>query len=862
MDRFTIYFNYVDNNSKYYVKKGINDKDVEIFTVTLPKEGWDINPEGENPVWTIYTKPNIEMDIQGWKIHISTIFDYARDTLNIVSPILINKGIPFKHVKNSQVLHNMYSKSGNRISSGKFITIYPRKEQFISLINELDNAICDLPKGPYILTDKQWKNGNVYYRYGAFKKIVNEQGIYCIYNKDGDLIPDERKPQYHLPDFIDELPELVDEEHNNQVIKTENKLELYSIEKALRFTNSGGIYFAKRNSDNKYCIIKEARASIGLDALNKTAKDRLQNEYNALTKLSGVSGVVNILDYFKVWENQFLVEEFIEGIPLMSWVARNYPFTIDTNILGYFEKLKKLLGNLIDTVQEMHKTGIAMCDLQTQNILVLEDLNIKLIDFEIASNVDDTSKIGMFTKGFSHPLNEKAKDRDWYALNRIFQFCFLPIGPVSDFDMTLNTKHCLWIYDTFGKEIYEFFDNFQMKCSKNIDKFKDIFKNTYNIDKNQSKLICIYKITSGLIRGLLSNCDIESDSLINGDVRQFETDCGILNLQNGGFGAVLALIKSSDSNNTKDIINKWINRIVPTLMSNKYNNGFLTGRSGIACVLYESGYTQIACEIMNTIVSDYKENTNDLTFRSGLSGIGIAMIGLYHETYKYNYLEEAKSIANILLDSILKNNSISGFDWDSVSVGLLDGFSGVSMFFSLLYSITCDEIYLENAISMLQKDIVKSKISDEDGVFQTLDAKNRLLPYLSNGSIGVGVSISVLNHVTKGNYFSNELTAICNVDNTRCCFEPNFFDGIAGFFLLNCFDSNMYNINKNLKILELFLLEEDGKTFIPGKMFYKYSSDLHSGTSGILLALHCTQTKNILNWMPILHKLTERKGNV
>ena len=57
-----------------------------------------------------------------------------------------------------------------------------------------------------------------------------------------------------------------------------------------------------------------------------------------------------------------------------------------------------------------------------------------------------------------------------------------------------------------------------------------------------------------------------------------------------------------------------------------------------------------------------------------------------------------------------------------------------------------------------------------------------------------------------------------------------------------------------LRKLESFLIEKEGKMFIPGKWFYKLSSDMYSGTTGILLALNSVKTENVLSWLPLLHK--------
>lgn len=61
-------------------------------------------------------------------------------------------------------------------------------------------------------------------------------------------------------------------------------------------------------------------------------------------------------------------------------------------------------------------------------------------------------------------------------------------------------------------------------------------------------------------------------------------------------------------------------------MSTDYNFGLLTGRSGIACTLFESGYVEEAKRLMNLIIGTYDINTKDMTLRSGLSGLGLSLV--------------------------------------------------------------------------------------------------------------------------------------------------------------------------------------------------------------------------------------------
>jgi len=838
------YLEYVDSESesKYYSKP--KDQQSSEFKIEELSSDWLIN--GDND-WTFYSLPNTQFPDQGWKIHITTDYEKAEKTLLVMSRLLIQSKIPFKHIKSKRVLFNMYSKTGDRSSSGKFITIYPKENEFITLLNQAYELVKDFSKGPYILTDKQWKNSNVFYRYGGFKKILNESGEYCIYDNKGNLIPDKRNPSYHVPKFV-VVPKELKEDNISGKIK-ENKLTHYEIKKALRFSNSGGIYIAHRRSDNKKVIIKEARANIGLDGMKKTSVQRLENEHDKLNKLSGVNGIVQAIDFFKVWESTFLVEDFIEGKPLANWLAINYPFSINDDKSKYFKDLKEIMSKLKDILKTMHQKEVAMCDLQTQNILIDEDLNVKIIDFETATELNNQEKSGMATKGFAHPLTDKAYEKDWYALNRIFQYGLLPVGAIYDLDMSLNATHCEWIYNRFGEDAYHYFISFQKECCQYISNSKIIFEGTYDINEKK-----VNNILSGLVLSLSNSCDGNLEKMIPGDIRQFEFDCGSYNIQNGGFGAILAALRTNSLTNE---MKKWIKTQVPIVLNNNFNNGFLTGRAGIACVLNEYDYKEESYTLMNQVLEEYKQDTTDISLRSGLAGIGMGLVAMYQESKNNKYLHEAIEISKKIITIFDSSTEITMTDWESIPLGLLDGYSGASVFLSLLFSVTKNKDHLRYATLLIQKDIESSIVSEEDGVLQIHDKdKNRLLPYLSNGTIGVGVAITVLNNISSSNYFEDEMKSINKVSDYVCCYDSNLFDGAGGFFVTIAFEgSREIDLENAIKRLELFLIQKDKSIDLPGKEFYCLSSDFQTGTAGVILAIKTAQRKNVLEWLPMVNSL-------
>ncbi|PPE04898.1 hypothetical protein EELLY_v1c05790 [Entomoplasma ellychniae] len=135
--------------------------------------------------------------IMGWKIHISSDIlssNYLCET--IIRYCKINS-LNFKILKNSEILLNSLSKKSRQEQLGKFITIYFNSKK--SFINNIENIyiLIDSKKanGPYIYTDKRYKDSKViYYRFGAIypRILLNEFGDpYFYYKKNKILLNSE-----------------------------------------------------------------------------------------------------------------------------------------------------------------------------------------------------------------------------------------------------------------------------------------------------------------------------------------------------------------------------------------------------------------------------------------------------------------------------------------------------------------------------------------------------------------------------------------------------------------------------------------------------------------------------------------------
>src|SRR5690606_16643414 len=116
--------------------------------------------------------------------------------------------------------------------------------------------------------------------------------------------------------------------------------------------------------------------------------------------------------------------------------------------------------------------NVGMGDLQPSNIIIDQDLNVKLIDFESAEPIDLNTKAALHTLGFSNKMNENHRERDWYAIKKILRYCLLPIGPISDLDESILSIQNQWIEREFGKDVYLFVKEIENKCDKYLSKTK------------------------------------------------------------------------------------------------------------------------------------------------------------------------------------------------------------------------------------------------------------------------------------------------------------------------------------------------------------------------------------------------------
>ena len=356
--------------------------------------------------------------LQGWKIHVSATRENADKIADQVWDYCVPRRIPFKFVPAPHLLHLRNSKYAGRDGSGKFVTIYPvDDDQLQTILHELGDALAG-QEGPYILTDLRWQEGPLYVRYGAFARrfCVDARGslVPAVADPDGQLVPDLRDPAFRTPSWVT-LPAFLESQLAARNATTVGDLP-YTIEKALHFSNGGGVYQGTDNRDGRKVVLKEGRPHAGLAADGADAVARLEREKDALERLSGLGVAPEVRDWFVLGDHRFLVMDFVEGSPLNSFFGLRHPLlTADPDpaaVQEYTDWALRIHACVEKAVDAVHSRGVVFNDLHMFNIMVDPDEDaVTLIDFEAAAPAEDHGRQVGGPPGLPGPARPDAAPR-------------------------------------------------------------------------------------------------------------------------------------------------------------------------------------------------------------------------------------------------------------------------------------------------------------------------------------------------------------------------------------------------------------------------------------------------------------------
>jgi tRNA A-37 threonylcarbamoyl transferase component Bud32 len=793
---------------------------------------------------------------QGWKIHASATRANADRIAALVWDYCVPRRIPFKFVPGPHLLHLRNTKYASRDTSGKFVTVYPSDEdQLHEILSELGKLLEGF-EGPYILTDLRWYDGPLYVRYGAFARtfVVDERGslVPAVRDGSGELVPDRRAPSFQVPEWVT-LPTFLEPQLAARNTTTVGELP-YRIEKALHFSNGGGVYAGTDTRDGRKVVLKEGRPHAGLASDGADAIVRLEREKLALEQVAGTGVVPEVRDWFLLGEHRFLVMDFVEGRPLNSYFAERHPLlTPDPDpdaVAAYTAWALRIHAAVERALDAVHARGIVFNDLHIFNVIVAPDEeSVFLIDFEAAAPAEENGRQVVAHPGFFAPPDRRGIDVDRYALACLRLALFLPVTTLFVVDRGKAAHLAEVIAGQFPDVPREFLD-----------------KAVAEIKRGEGAMAAPAFVRPGdwpysrdsMVKAILASATPDRDDrLFPGDVAQF-SDGGGLGLAHGAAGVLYALDATGADRYEEG--ERWLlDRTAPPPVGTPL--GLYDGLAGVAHVLDRLGHRQRALDLIAGILAERWQNlSSDL--HGGLAGLGLVLGQLAADTGESELHERAAEAADILVRRLAEPRPAT----PRRRAGLLRGASGPALFLLRQYESTGDRRLLDAATDALRRDLECCVVQRGGGL--EVDEGWRTLPYLGDGSAGLGMVLDdLLAQVPdEEGEFERARAGILTAATSRFYAQPGLFQGRAGMILhlarTTAPGADARRLAEQVTGLGWFAMSYEGQLAFPGHQMMRLSMDLGTGTAGCLLALGAAfgdaESAPGLPFLPPLRRPTQR----
>lgn len=817
--------------------------------------GWTSATHGVWLGWTPFQAATLPLS--GWKVHISSTYEHADETLDLVAEICEGLSVPFKHLASEFHFVWLHHKYAHRAQSGKFITAYPSDIDSSHEFMELASAALEGKEGPFILTDRRFKDSNVvHYRYGAYHEITSfdkTSGLkrHMVSDANGTLVEDQRAARFSLPAGMNDPFENL--RKTSSAVSLPSAFQRYRVDSAIRHSNGGGTYAATDLDTGAKVFIKEARSYTGLTWDLDTAQQRLRREWETLNHIDRVdSGLCpRPIDYFSEWEHDFLVTEWIDGQTLHRWVMDNMPLVRyrpeAEETRSYFERCIELLAQLEVLIQRVEKSGYRFGDLNPKNVIISANGEIRLVDYEAATRVGEPPA-GLATPGYYPPHRKDCQidaDIDEFAISAIARCMIFPVHELMhrnprfwsaagrDAERVVKIPGRLWTHARRFSSISTL-QTGEAAASRPEPESSD------------SGSTRVRSWLEGLARG------ISQSARIDGEHWAFPPSHQGLSSNTTCFLYGTAGILSTFHLTRRLVPDEWIRRLMRDieLQRHRYDDSLYLGSAGIAATLAGLGLVDESIGILPESDSDH-DRPGSLAV--GLVGRAVVFLDLYCRTGERRWLSRATAIARAIVNSVHQGDDIL---YDNERVGLMHGHSGAALLLHIMAAVTNDQSYLRAGSSLLHRDLAAA-MTLEDGTLSVPDrvGGRRAMPYLGEGSSGVGVVASLY---TNG---SDELARrIFGLSRDACklfTLNTGLYSGLGGLVYFHAEvqersgDSDSWSVYM-VDALEKYLIESDRGYTVLADGGTQYSSDVWSGAAGVMRTLDALLRGPRHQYLPLL----------
>ncbi|MGW1292415.1 class III lanthionine synthetase LanKC [Streptomyces sp. NPDC002533] len=823
-------------------------------------EGWTRSRRGD---WLAYHPDGLRLPPQGWKIHVSAALDNAASVLGRVVDHCLEHRLAFKCIPNAGLLALRNAKYADRAGSGKFITVYPPSEEAFPEVCTALMRLLEGEHGPYILSDLRCGNGPVHTRYGAFAARFcsgpDGRPVPAVADPRGRLVPDDRGPAFRVPSWVTPPGFLMPHLEARAAVGLADLP--YTVEKALHFSNGGGVYLGRDTRTGEQVVLKEARPYAGLAADGADAVARLQRERAALEQLAGLDCVPDVRDVFEVGDHHFLVLQYIPGTTLNTVFARRFPLARQhpsAELLAeHAAWAEELYAQVERAVEAVHGRGIVISDLHMSNVMVDEEASrVVLLDFEAASPAAERRRQIVANPAFVAPADRRGTDIDRYALACLRLALYLPLTTLFGIDRTKAAG--------LARDIARTFPVTEEALRPAVE---EILRGTEPhpgagetgalapTAPGAGETVALAVTASGtgetgalaatalgdwprsrdaLARAITASCTPERDDrCFPGDIAQFATATGGQSFAYGAAGVLYALHETGAPPCAP--AEDWLLRHAKDPASGS-PLGFYDGLTGIAWTLHRIGRTAEAADLLRIVLDQPLEGLAP-GLHNGYAGIGLALDDLARTASAAD--APALSAAAARCTALAVRALVDGPP--SPRTGLLHGASGIALLLIRRYATTGDTALLDLAATAIRRDLERCRAGD-DGALLVVEGK-RLMPYVGSGSAGIAAVIDAYLAHRPDPELAAAGRALLPAALSAFYVQPGLLRGSAGLLLHLaatplCDPADRQRaIDRHTGLLGSHALAYGGGIAFPGEQLMRLSMDLATGTAGALLAL-------------------------
>lgn len=831
---------------------------------------WKVLPGG---YWTRCWPKDTHLE-HGWKIHLAASPQTAVELLQRTVPVLVRHRISFKFCADTFMLRLSLNKNAPRTGAGKFVTVYPDSEEQFKLIAEELYAATTGMWGPFLLTDRPYKDSKVvFYRYGSHwpREKVNAQGLHLqgMTGPDGTWVADDRRPFFSLPKWVKD-PFAGWKPRQQAPASGDVRLnKRYRVESALKFNTSGGIYGALDTHTGEKVILREARPlTTGVPETEETFR-LLQKEARILKRLEHTGYTPRFIEVFPQWEHLFLAQERLNAESLWGYAIGFSRGSAEQRVADFFNAVRDSVTKLTIALKTIHGLGIVMRDLTRNNIMFTKDHQIKFIDLEFAFELDGTDPhTHTWTDGHSSPEQrrwERPKPGDdCYSLGAIIldQIVFLTPGLDLNREGILRSFHQSLVDYHLPLELDEIVTGLLEPDPArrwDLDRVLDTLA-AIPVPQHFDPLVStgeetppgpppregiraeIEQTLEGCSRFILSKSDYSRNDRLWPD-RGGTFNTNPLNLEFGAAG--IACFLQRQNGGVSPEVTDWM---LKQLKLHEYPPGLFSGLSGIALVLRELGQHEAAAQAMEDAAkSSVHHEEFDLFW--GDSGWGLANLHFWRHTGEEKYLTRALEVAEHLRSTVKEDDK--GAYWERGTekrLGLFHGQSGPALFFAYLSTAPRGREFLDLAVKAIDFEIAHRQQFDDVLLWFPHSASGPgepKSPHMRHGTAGIGSAVLRVYLATGEKRLRKFADQCANTVRDRHTNKLWYNYGLSGYgeLLLDMYrllrDERYLNWAYFLAdaILPHRIVKPEGIAFAADEL-HRISCDLGGGMAGIGLFLH------------------------